>query len=216
VRFVLVSACLLVAALHPIVPLAQSAAGCSIGGTVTSTRTPLPGVVVSVLDADRTVDVSASGVDGVYTLKIPGPGRYIVKAEFIAFAPVSRELTVDQAACQARVAEIIDHAAAGLTDADRADERVEHAIGLVLLGADIDELACFHEATAGACQQPRHVGERVIAVGDLIRPNRHAGVEQAASGRGDRRELIEHAAEVLHVNEVDFAAQRSTVDDRSV
>jgi hypothetical protein len=46
VRLALAATCLLVAALHPIVPLAQSAAGCSIAGTITSTRTPLPGVVV--------------------------------------------------------------------------------------------------------------------------------------------------------------------------
>ena len=95
-RFVIPAVCLLVAALYPIVPLAQSVAGCSIAGTITSTRTPLPGVVVSLLDADgRAVDVSASGADGAYALKIPGPGRYTLKAEFVAFAPISRELTVD-------------------------------------------------------------------------------------------------------------------------
>ena len=45
-RFSIPAVCLLVAALHPIVPLAQSTAGCSVGGTITSTQTPLPGVVV--------------------------------------------------------------------------------------------------------------------------------------------------------------------------
>ena len=96
--------CLVVAALHPVAPLAQSAPSCSIGGTIASSRTPLPGVVVSVIDADgRTVDVSASGVDGVYGLRIPGPGQYQLKAEFVAFAPIVRDVTVDQAACQQRL-----------------------------------------------------------------------------------------------------------------
>jgi len=96
--------CLLVAALNPIAPLAQSAPSCSIGGTIASSRTPLPGVVVSVVDADgRAVDVSASGVDGAYALKIPGAGRYTLKAEFVAFASLSRDVTVEGASCQQRV-----------------------------------------------------------------------------------------------------------------
>jgi hypothetical protein len=103
VRIVIPAVGLLVAALHPIAPLAQSAASCSIGGTITSTRTPLPGVVISAFDADgRSVDVSASGVDGVYALRIPGAGRYTLKAEFVAFAPIARDVIVDQANCQQR------------------------------------------------------------------------------------------------------------------
>jgi hypothetical protein len=103
VRFAFAFLCLVLAALHPIVPLAQSG-GCSIGGTISSAQMPLPGVVIAALDAEsRTVDVSASGVDGAYILKIPRPGSYTVKAEFVAFAPLSREVIVDQASCQTRV-----------------------------------------------------------------------------------------------------------------
>jgi hypothetical protein len=102
-RVVIPAVGILVAALHPIAPLAQSAASCSIGGTITSARTPLPGVVISAFDADgRPVDVSASGVDGAYALRIPGAGRYTLKAEFVAFAPLAREVIVDQANCQQR------------------------------------------------------------------------------------------------------------------
>ncbi len=103
-RFLIPSVCLLVAAFNPIAPSAQSSATCSIAGTITSGRTPLPGVVVSALDGDgRAVDVSASGVDGAYGLKIPGPGRYTLNAEFVAFATVSRELSIELASCQARL-----------------------------------------------------------------------------------------------------------------
>ena len=104
VRFVIPAACLVAAALHPVIPFAQGAAGCSVSGTIASTRTRLPGVVVSLLDAEQhTLDVAASGGDGAYTLRIPGPGRYTLKAEFFAFAPIARELTVDPASCQQRL-----------------------------------------------------------------------------------------------------------------
>ena len=64
----------------------------------------LPDKAVSLLDTDNhPLDVGASGADGVYSLKIPGPGRYTLKAEFFAFAPISRELSVDQASCQQRL-----------------------------------------------------------------------------------------------------------------
>ncbi len=104
VRFVISATCVVVAAaLYPIAPLAQTATTCSIAGTITSTRTPLPGVVVSAIDADgRAVDISSSNVEGAYALRVPGPGRYTLKAEFVAFAPLLRELTVDQASCQQR------------------------------------------------------------------------------------------------------------------
>jgi hypothetical protein len=104
VRFVVTGVGLLVAALNPFAPFAQSAASCSIGGTITSTRTPLPGVVISAFDAEgRSVDVSASSVDGAYALRIPGAGRYTLKAEFVAFAPIVRDVIVDQGNCQQRV-----------------------------------------------------------------------------------------------------------------
>jgi hypothetical protein len=104
VRFVIPAACLLAAALPPALPRAQTAAACSVSGTIAAAQTLLPGVVVSLLDTDNhPLDVGASGADGAYTLKIPGLGRYTLKAEFFAFAPISRELTVDQASCQQRV-----------------------------------------------------------------------------------------------------------------
>jgi trimeric autotransporter adhesin len=103
VRFAIAAACLVVA-FRSVAPSAQTAAGCAVRGTIASGRTVLPGVVVSVLDADnRALDVSASAADGTYTLRIPGPGRYTVKAEFTAFAAITRELTADQSSCDQRL-----------------------------------------------------------------------------------------------------------------
>jgi len=104
VRVAIPAACLIAAAIYPALPHAQTAPACSVGGIIASGRTLLPGVVVSVVDSENhAIDVTASGADGAYALKIPGAGRYTLKAEFVAFAPMVRELTLDQASCQQRV-----------------------------------------------------------------------------------------------------------------
>jgi hypothetical protein len=96
-------ACPLAAALFPAFPRAQSSPACTVGGVIVSGRTPLPGVVVSIAGADaHAVDATASGTDGIYVLKAPGPGRYTLKAEFAAFAPISRDLVLDAASCSQR------------------------------------------------------------------------------------------------------------------
>ena len=75
-----------------------------MSGTIVSARTPLPGVVVSILDGrQRAIDVTASAVDGSFALEVPGAGQYEVKAEFSAFAPISRSVTIDAANCRPRV-----------------------------------------------------------------------------------------------------------------
>ena len=90
--------------LAPALPFAQSAANCVVGGIVTANRIPLPGVVVSLVGPDRhVVDVSSTGTDGAYTLKAPLFGGYTLKAELTAFAPIARDLTIDQASCSSRV-----------------------------------------------------------------------------------------------------------------
>src|SRR5262249_35443705 len=53
--------------------------------------------------SNRTIDVAATGADGTYTLKIPGAGQYTLKAEFSAFAPATRPVTIDAANCRPRV-----------------------------------------------------------------------------------------------------------------
>ena len=75
-----------------------------MSGTIVSSATRLPGVVVSVVDTDgQTVATSASGVDGAFIIRIPGAGHYALKATLVAFAPVSRDLVADPANCQVKV-----------------------------------------------------------------------------------------------------------------
>src|SRR5204862_316195 len=40
---------------------------------------------------------------GTYTIKVPGPGQYLVKGELVAFAPFARPVSVDETNCHPRV-----------------------------------------------------------------------------------------------------------------
>ncbi len=83
---------------------AQSSPACSISGTITAGTTPLPGVVVSLVNGDgQQIDLTSSAPDGTYTLRVTGFGEGVLKAELTAFAPFSHAITIDQASCQQRV-----------------------------------------------------------------------------------------------------------------
>jgi trimeric autotransporter adhesin len=104
-RAVACGACLLGPALRPALPSAQSPAACAVAGTITSSRLPLPGVVVTLVDADgRTLDASSSAPDGTYALKPPSSsGPSTLKASLVAFAPISRDVKIEPGACGQRV-----------------------------------------------------------------------------------------------------------------
>ena len=95
---------LVAAALSPALPFAQTGSTCVVGGAITANRIPLPGVVVTLVGSDQhVVDVSSTGADGTYVLKVPVFGGYTVKAELTAFATVTHAVTIDQASCSSRV-----------------------------------------------------------------------------------------------------------------
>ena len=55
-------------------PASTQAPGCTVSGSVTASRLPLPGVVISLVTADaQPIDLSSSGPDGGYTVRVPGP-----------------------------------------------------------------------------------------------------------------------------------------------
>src|SRR5262249_26146255 len=98
------AACLLAAAPRLTLPSAHAAAGCAVTGVITSNRVRLPGVVVTIVDAnDTSVGVTTSGVDGSYAITVPQAGRYTLKTEFAAFAPVARDLALDESSCAQQV-----------------------------------------------------------------------------------------------------------------
>jgi hypothetical protein len=103
-RAIAIAACLLIAALHPSVRAAAAPAICGVAGTISSGGTPLPGVVVSIVDdAGRSNGATTTGLDGSYAIEVSQTGRYTLRTEFVAFAPMTREVTLDSGACRARI-----------------------------------------------------------------------------------------------------------------
>ncbi|MBE3097810.1 MAG: carboxypeptidase regulatory-like domain-containing protein, partial [Planctomycetes bacterium] len=63
----------------------------------------MPGVAITITPAEGGAALATSSqLDGTFSQEIPGPGRYQVKGELAAFAPVTQEIIVG-ADCQARL-----------------------------------------------------------------------------------------------------------------
>jgi hypothetical protein len=74
-------------------PSASSAVGGTIEGVVRSGQTPLPGVTVTVKNTLTGKQyVTATNGRGAFTLHIDEDGRYVVRTEFAAFAPTTKEV----------------------------------------------------------------------------------------------------------------------------
>ncbi len=96
----LLASCALVAQQTPTAtPAAQTAPatqGGSITGSVISGKVPLPGVTVT---AQNTLTgkkyVASTELDGTFKLEIPRNGKYVVRAELAAFAPLTQEILIN-------------------------------------------------------------------------------------------------------------------------
>ena len=74
-------------------------------------------VVLSLTnESGPTLNVTSSAADGSFLIKAPAAGTYQLKAELMAFAPVTRRITIDGPSCQQRVA--LEMALASRTRAD--------------------------------------------------------------------------------------------------
>ncbi len=59
---------------------------------------PLPGATVTAANTLTGQKVTTStDVDGSYSLQVPSDGRYVVRAQMAAFAPVTQEVRVNDA-----------------------------------------------------------------------------------------------------------------------
>jgi trimeric autotransporter adhesin len=72
---------------------------CRVGGRVTSSSLPLPGVALVVSDGTTDVGVSSTDLDGAYQIALPGPGRYTLKAGLAGFAEAVHEIEVAAESC---------------------------------------------------------------------------------------------------------------------
>ncbi|HEU5400519.1 MAG TPA: TonB-dependent receptor [Terriglobales bacterium] len=75
-----------------------------IHGTIVSGKMPLPGVTVSAANSLTGKKVTTStDPDGRYALKVPGRGKYVVRAELTAFAAATSEVIINPATPQQKV-----------------------------------------------------------------------------------------------------------------
>jgi len=67
-----------------------------ISGVVKSGNVPLPGVAVSAANTlTGKKYFTSTDVDGTFKISVTGKGRYVVKAEFSAFAPLTQEIVIN-------------------------------------------------------------------------------------------------------------------------
>ncbi|HUK24518.1 MAG TPA: TonB-dependent receptor [Terriglobales bacterium] len=86
------------------VPQSPEQAGGVIHGVVKSGNMPLPGVTVTASNTLTGKKVSTStDVEGSYTLQLPANGRYVIRAELSAFAPLTQEALINASNRDAQV-----------------------------------------------------------------------------------------------------------------
>jgi hypothetical protein len=80
-------------------PVSTAATGGTIHGTVKDGNIPLPGVSVTASNSLTGKKYSTTtDVTGAYTLVIPQNGRYVLKTELSAFAPVTKDTLLNATA----------------------------------------------------------------------------------------------------------------------
>src|SRR5258708_3789055 len=77
------------------IPVASAPFGV-ISGSIKSGNAPLPGVTVT---ASNTLTgkkyATSTDVDGSFRIEVGSKGRYVVRAEFAAFAPLTQEVLIN-------------------------------------------------------------------------------------------------------------------------
>lgn len=98
------------AAPNPTSPQAQPGSAISsastfvIRGTVTSGKTPLPGVSISAANSLTGKKVlSSTDAGGHFEIVVPGRGKYVVRAELTAFAAATSEVVINPATPEQKV-----------------------------------------------------------------------------------------------------------------
>ncbi len=159
---------------------AASTTGGTIHGTVKAGSVPLPGVAIT---ATNTLTgkkfATTTDIDGRYAMTVPRTGRYVVRAELAAFAPVTSEVRItaeaaDQAAeftleLASRAAQA--QAAAGQRAA-RATAQGAGTLALNMTGADAD----LADASTGTA----NTGAALPSLAGLNNDNPGAATESVA------------------------------------
>jgi trimeric autotransporter adhesin len=77
----------------PLPSSSEAAPGSIVHGTVKSGTIPLPGVGITATNTLTGQKYStATDIDGAFSMTIPANGRYVLKADLVAFAPATQEV----------------------------------------------------------------------------------------------------------------------------
>jgi hypothetical protein len=108
------------------VPVASVQTGGTIHGTIKDGAIPLPGVSVTASNSLTGKRYSTTtDITGRYTLVIPQNGRYVVRTDFAAFAPVTKQAQLNTASHE----QTIDISLELASRAQQQQERQENAQG---------------------------------------------------------------------------------------
>jgi trimeric autotransporter adhesin len=82
-------------------PAAQRAqAGCKVAGKITSGTKPLPGVSLIIRQGEIVVGATSTDAQGTYQFTLAPSAAYRMTAEFTAFSPADREITLGALPCE--------------------------------------------------------------------------------------------------------------------
>jgi trimeric autotransporter adhesin len=83
---------------------ASAPASCEITGKVTTGSIPLPGVSITASNSlTGKKSVGSTELDGTYVLEVGPKGRYVIRAEFAAFATATSEVVVNAENCHPKI-----------------------------------------------------------------------------------------------------------------
>ena len=139
---------------------AATTGGGTIHGSVKAGTVPLPGVAIT---ATNTLTgkkyATTTDVDGSYAMTIPKTGRYVVRAELAAFAPITHEVRIT---------------------AEAADQAAEFAMQLASRVA-AQAQAAGQQATTNAAATLRSLGTQALSVA-----GGETGLEDASAGTANQ------------------------------
>jgi hypothetical protein len=182
------------AALAQTAPAANSAtspAGGAIHGTVKDGNIPLPGVTVTASNSLTGKKYSTTtDITGSYTLVIPQNGRYVVKTDFPAFAPVTQESLLNATAHDQKVDFTLMLASRAQQQAQQTDLAGAArqfmsgggAQSLSLLGQSSDLIQAGGGGAAAGAQLPSLAGNSDFSSGESVAVNGQMGTTNPFAG----------------------------------
>jgi hypothetical protein len=187
-------------------PSAPTIAGGTIRGSVKAGAVPLPGVSVTATNT-LTGKKFATTTDatGSYEMAIPQNGRYVVRAEFAAFALATKEALLNAASREQQADFALVLASRAAAQEQATTRQSGGAQSLALLGAAADLL----QAGTGAGGGSANSGAALPSIaansdfsGDSVAVSGQAGTTNPFAALGDLRQGFENEQQLQSLSQV--------------